>query len=66
MLQKIKNEIVESQIFKSVFRHGYPDNDLDRAYAIFSSVIHYCPTSPYNTFNGSCINHLCHKCGGPL
>ena len=38
MLQKIKNEIVESQIFKSVFRHGYPDNDLDRAYAIFSSV----------------------------
>src|SRR2546421_969082 len=38
MLTKIWDEITESQIWKSVFRHGKPDNPRNQALAVLSNV----------------------------
>jgi quinol-cytochrome oxidoreductase complex cytochrome b subunit len=38
MIDKFKNYIADTQIWKSIFRHGYPDNSRTRAMAILSNV----------------------------
>ncbi|EQD68648.1 hypothetical protein B1A_07232, partial [mine drainage metagenome] len=38
MLEKMKEKVVQTQLFKSVFRHGYPDNELNQAYVVFSNI----------------------------
>jgi cytochrome b6 len=37
--EKLKNMIVETQAWKSIFRHGYPDTDTNRALVMFSNVL---------------------------
>ncbi|HXN05941.1 MAG TPA: DUF4405 domain-containing protein, partial [Nitrospiria bacterium] len=38
-IEKIKKNIVETQAWKSVFRHGYMDTDSNRALVMFSNVL---------------------------
>ncbi|MFQ5597664.1 MAG: cytochrome b N-terminal domain-containing protein [Nitrospiria bacterium] len=39
LLKKIRGVVNQTQVFKSIFRHGYPDNDANRALVMFSNVI---------------------------
>ncbi|MFQ5454809.1 MAG: cytochrome b N-terminal domain-containing protein [Nitrospirota bacterium] len=39
LISKIKDGILNSQVWKSVFRHGYPDTDLNKSLTVFSNVI---------------------------
>lgn len=34
----MKEKIVNTQVWKSIFRHGYPDNDTNKSLAIFTNV----------------------------
>ncbi|MFZ5864032.1 MAG: cytochrome b N-terminal domain-containing protein [Nitrospirota bacterium] len=36
---KLQQQIVNTQVWRSVFRHGYPDTDINRALAVFTNVI---------------------------
>ncbi|MHB8482995.1 MAG: cytochrome b N-terminal domain-containing protein [Nitrospiria bacterium] len=38
-VENLKNKIVESQVWRSIFRHGYPDTDTNRALVMFSNVL---------------------------
>ncbi|MFZ5877121.1 MAG: cytochrome b N-terminal domain-containing protein [Nitrospirota bacterium] len=37
--EKLQQQIVNTQVWRSVFRHGYPDTDINRALAVFTNVI---------------------------
>ncbi len=37
-MDRLSEKITQSQLWKSVFRHGYPDNDLNKAMVMFSNV----------------------------
>ncbi|HBX68794.1 MAG TPA: cytochrome B6, partial [Chloroflexi bacterium] len=37
-MQKIKNFIVNSRVWRSFFRHGWPDNPLDRSLVMTTNV----------------------------
>ena len=37
-MQKIKNMIVNSRVWRSFFRHGWPDNPLDRSLIMTTNV----------------------------
>jgi quinol-cytochrome oxidoreductase complex cytochrome b subunit len=39
LFEEIQKQITGTQIWKSVFRHGYPDTDANRALVMFSNVI---------------------------
>ncbi|NOY84766.1 MAG: DUF4405 domain-containing protein [Nitrospirae bacterium] len=39
LLQKIREAVNKTQVFKSIFRHGYPDTDGNRALVMFSNII---------------------------
>jgi len=39
LLKKLRGIVNQTQVFKSIFRHGYPDNDANRALVMFSNVI---------------------------
>lgn len=39
LLQQIRAIVNKTQVWKSIFRHGYPDNDGNRALVMFSNVI---------------------------
>jgi hypothetical protein len=38
LLEKIKNDIVESHVWKSIFRHGYEDTPRNRVMMVTSNV----------------------------
>ena len=38
LLEKIKNDIVESQVWKAIFRHGYDDTPRNRVMMVTSNV----------------------------
>lgn len=37
--EKLQQQIVNTPVWRSVFRHGYPDTDINRALAVFTNVI---------------------------
>ncbi len=39
LLEQIRGIVNKTQVFKSIFRHGYPDTDGNRALVMFSNVI---------------------------
>jgi len=37
LYERLKEKVINSQVWKSIFRHGYPDTDLNRALTVFSN-----------------------------
>ncbi len=38
LYERLKEKVINSQVWRSIFRHGYPDTDLNRVLTIFSNV----------------------------
>jgi len=38
-LEKLQQQVVSTQLWRSIFRHGYPDTDVNRALVVFTNVI---------------------------
>ena len=39
LLDQIRENVTQTQVWKSIFRHGYPNTDANRALVMFSNVI---------------------------
>ena len=39
LLEKVRDGVVNTQVWRSIFRHGYPGNDGNRALVMFSNII---------------------------
>lgn len=47
LLDQIRENVTQTQVWKSIFRHGYPNTDANRALVMFSNVIlHLHPEPP--------------------
>lgn len=44
LVEKIKDYIINTQLWRSIFRHGYPDTEMNKSLVIFTNVIlHFRP-----------------------